>query len=211
MAREIEEREGWFWPKDDIVTWRNLIQIYDLPKWVTQHCKQTRTVFQAGGNAGLFIKGYSEIFDNVYTCEPDYTNFVCLTLNTRDKSNVYRYQACVGKEHELLNMNVDPKHTGASFVQGAGTVPTLRIDDLNLQNVDLIALDVEGFEHNALLGAEETIRKWKPTLCVEWYQPWADRYGFSLEATEAWLAQFGYKFVTNYESDRIYVTDQQGE
>jgi FkbM family methyltransferase len=207
VMKAIEQREGWFWPADDQGCWNTQSSNPNLPDKLAAHCRQHRTAFQAGGNCGVYIKRFAELFDAVYTCEPDVTNFVCLTLNTRDKDNVYRYQCGIGKDHEGIALDTFNNDAGAVHVSGKGNIPVILIDDLNLQNVDLIAIDIEGFEYNALLGAKETLAKWKPTLVIEWYQPWADRYGFTLEATEKFLDQFGYKYVTNYESDRVYVAE----
>ena len=37
----------------------------------------------------------------------------------------------------------------------------------NLQRVDMIKLDIEGAEYDALLGAEATIRRYGPALLIE--------------------------------------------
>lgn len=44
---------------------------------------------------------------------------------------------------------------------------TLRIDDLNLTDVRLIKVDVEGMEESVLIGARQTITRCRPLLCVE--------------------------------------------
>lgn len=207
MVKGIEERQGWFWPQDDQGCWITQSQNPNLPDKLAQHCRQHRTAFQAGGNCGVYIKRFAELFQTVYTCEPDPTNFVCLTLNTRDKGNVFRYQCGVGRDHTGISLTTFNNDAGAVHVAGSGNIPVILIDDLNLQDVDLLALDIEGWEYNALLGAEKTLARWKPTLVVEWYQPWADRYGFTLEETEKFLSQFGYRYETTYETDRVYIAE----
>lgn len=42
-----------------------------------------------------------------------------------------------------------------------------RLDDMNLNRVDFMKLDVEGFERKVLLGAQETIQRCQPVLYVE--------------------------------------------
>lgn len=49
------------------------------------------------------------------------------------------------------------------------TVPTVAIDEMNLPRVDFIKLDVEGHELQAIKGAMETIRKYRPLLWVEYF------------------------------------------
>jgi hypothetical protein len=41
------------------------------------------------------------------------------------------------------------------------------LDSLGIGNVDLIKIDVEGFEVEVILGAHETIRKYKPVIIME--------------------------------------------
>jgi FkbM family methyltransferase len=47
------------------------------------------------------------------------------------------------------------------------SVDTIRIDDLDLTDVGLIKVDVEGHEAAALRGAEGTVRRYRPTMVVE--------------------------------------------
>jgi FkbM family methyltransferase len=48
-------------------------------------------------------------------------------------------------------------------------VPGVRIDDVfcDLQRLDLIKMDIEGFEFSALEGAQATLKRLKPTIIVE--------------------------------------------
>ena len=43
----------------------------------------------------------------------------------------------------------------------------LTLDTLGLERVDLIKLDVEGMEEEALEGAKETIKRCKPVMYIE--------------------------------------------
>jgi hypothetical protein len=49
------------------------------------------------------------------------------------------------------------------------TVPSFRLDDLipPNKNIDLVKIDVEGAEYNALLGATELIQRCHPTMVSE--------------------------------------------
>jgi FkbM family methyltransferase len=120
----------------------------DVPINISKFVKNKDVLLQAGGNAGFYVKKYAEIFKNVYTFEPEPLSFFCLNLNV-NKPNVFKYQACLGDTHELVNLyNAcdTPLGHGGSHVTGTGTTPTLMIDDFNLQVCDLIHLDIEGYE-----------------------------------------------------------------
>jgi hypothetical protein len=59
-------------------------------------------------------------------------------------------------------------------------VPLTTIDkivaELGLPRVDFIKMDVEGSEVNALQGAAETIRKWKPRMAISTEHDWDDQF-----------------------------------
>jgi FkbM family methyltransferase len=61
---------------------------------------------------------------------------------------------------------------------GAGAVPTIALDDyvreLELPRVDFIKLDIEGAELQALQGAEDTLRRFRPRLAIALYHRLAD-------------------------------------
>jgi FkbM family methyltransferase len=59
-------------------------------------------------------------------------------------------------------------------------VKTISIDDWmkknNIQKIDFIKMDIEGAEINALLGAKETLKKYKPKLAISIYHRLSDFY-----------------------------------
>jgi FkbM family methyltransferase len=66
----------------------------------------------------------------------------------------------------------------APFSEQSGTINTLSIDDFVLKNniskVDFIKMDIEGAEPNVLIGAIETIKKFKPKLAIAIYHSMDD-------------------------------------
>jgi FkbM family methyltransferase len=56
---------------------------------------------------------------------------------------------------------------GLNIGHGSTVVKMITVDSLNLSNVDYMKIDVEGAESLVLLGAEKTIRKYKPVICFE--------------------------------------------
>lgn len=122
---------------------------------------------QAGANWGYWPLRLSKIFDTVYTFEPDPVCFSCLCMNTARKTNMYRFQSVLGNERKLVELKRDTDTTGNQTIDGPGPIPTLRIDDLGLQECALIYLDIEGQELNAAKGGLETIERCKPVIIYE--------------------------------------------
>ncbi len=204
LTNLIGERGEYWWPNHDQGCWDYMHSHPDVPEKFATHVPNKGVLVQAGGNVGFYVKKYGEMFDRVYTFEPDPLNFLSLTLNA-DTPNVVKFQACLGNERGLHGLGHWATDVGATHVAGSGILPTLRIDDLGLDACDAIHLDTEGFEYFGLLGAEQTIEKFRPVICIEWWEEWAHRYGVTLEMIETYLARWNYEFVTEYWSDRVYV------
>jgi len=107
------------------------------------------------------------MFDTVYTFEPDPRCFTALAINTSSKDNVVKLQAAVGVAKGLVDLERDADTTGNQSVKPGGIFPTLAIDDLGLESCDLIYLDVEGKEKDAIFGATSTIAEFRPIVAYE--------------------------------------------
>jgi hypothetical protein len=95
-------------------------------------------------------------------------------------------------------------NSGTFQVSGKGTIPVLRIDDLLLESCDLIHLDIEGFEGVALQGAKETIKKFKPIICLE-INGLGKQYGWDENKIYNLLLSLNYKFEIKTESDHLFL------
>lgn len=160
--------------------------------------KTKGVVVQAGGYCGVFPRLLSETFDRVYTFEPDPLNFFCLTLNCQT-DNVVKAQAALYSSHSLINVRRTNAHNkGMNVIEhSAGSfIPSYRIDDLQLDRCDLIALDVEGCEHAILEGAIDTIYQHKPVVTVE----------DTNEKIVYLLSKVGYKEIAKVHRDTVYST-----
>ena len=52
-------------------------------------------------------------------------------------------------------------------INGERSLETVRLDDLNLKKVDIVKIDVEGFELDVIHGAFNTLSKFKPKIIIE--------------------------------------------
>ncbi len=62
-----------------------------------------------------------------------------------------------------------------------------------LHRIDLIKMDVEGHEWQVLLGAKQTLKRFKPILLFEFSKQQWHGAGFSAEQVEDLLSELGYK------------------
>ena len=195
-------RDGWLWPVTDFACWDWLQKEKDLPDKIFKTCNNNRVVVQAGGNCGFYVKRYAELFDRVYTFEPDPQNFFCLSQNV-ENGNVIKFQACLGDTHQLVGLTHKKANVGVGRVEGQGIFPTLKIDDLNLEVCDLIHLDVEGFELFAINGAIETLNRCSPVIALEWLDH-NQHYNVTAEKLLQTLNDHGYKEVAQIYHEKIF-------
>jgi len=149
----------------------------------------SRVCIQAGGCIGLWPALLSRYFEDVYTFEPDSLNYECMKYNLAGINNIHHQQAALGTKPGQCTIQRKEKYENncvAGQVIDGNDVDVITIDSLNLNHVDLIWLDIEGYEVNALQGAIETIKRCRPVIGVEDYRHWKD-YG-NIEP-QNWLAR----------------------
>ena len=165
---------------------------------------------QAGGNLGVFAKYLARSFQSVYVFEPSPELFPKMTANAPEP-NVIRFQAALGESAGLVGTactrrgnKPGPIHEGLTHVAGTGIIPTLRLDDLWLPTLDLLYLDLEGFELYALRGAVQTIAHCRPVIAVEINQN-IGFYGHARDDVRGFIQAQGYQQVRRVQSDEIFV------
>jgi len=135
-----------------------------------KHCDQHRLCLDIGANVGLWSCELVEKFEKVIAFEPVQEFIECYRKNVK-KSNYFMYECALGREESYINMNIVEGNTGHSHIDtnsfGKGSIPLKTLDSFNFNNVDLIKIDVEGFEEEILAGAMETIIRNKPVIVVE--------------------------------------------
>lgn len=195
---------GTLWPADDEDTrWTLILQMADIDA-VYRWCSAFRVVVQAGGNCGLWPKALGERFEIVYTFEPDPVCFRCLCANA-PATNIFKINAALGNDRGCIDLQRNPKRIGSHHVDGAGPIPTFRVDDLALSVCDLIYLDVEGFEKFALLGAADTIGRCRPVIALEDRHS-SERYGVPKGGAVEWIVNsFNYRIAERMRGDVVLV------
>jgi len=183
-------------------------------------------VIDAGANVGLHIVAWAEAVPELtgYAFEPVPSNRELLESNLRrhDLLGRVRVEASalgLSSGSVVLHEADDAAyssvlHTGRRSIVASYEVPVTTVDDYvasnEIQCVDLLKVDVEGYEDSVLEGAQRTISAHAPHLFVEIS---AENHNADPEATIARLKAAGYVpyviadgIVTEYErhDDRFY-------
>lgn len=201
---------GLYWPAYDKEWAQTAFNTIDTLMLAVNRCKERHVAVQAGGCCGVWALELANVFREVYTFEPDLQNFTALVANTATVPNIVKMQAALGDQAALVGIRQDEKQNcGCGRVHFGGIVPTIRIDDLKLPEVDLIALSVEGRELAVLKGAERTIRHRRPVILFE-DKGASARYGVSMGMATKWLEDtVDYKVVTKARSTVIVLPSEQ--
>jgi len=179
---------------------------------VLNACKKKEYFLQAGGHVGVFPIQLARYFTKVVTFEPWRENFDCLARNIdqREISNIDRYCAGLGQVTGCASLVRQKEgNTGSTQIKPTeeGSVAITTIDILNMKGLDLLWLDIEGMELQALEGGRNTIEKFQPLIVLEnnglifsgKFIPEGEP-----ELEEYMLEKFNYKKVTRLMRDDVY-------
>lgn len=195
---------GFLWPSKDTECRKVVFSETAKIDKALKHTDKRNVCVQAGGNCGVFPKHLAPLFTTVYTFEPHPDNFHCLAHNVPE-SNVIKMQAALGERHAMIHLELsehEETNYGAFYMRDGGSIPVLLVDDLDLDACDLLVLDVEGAEAQALRGAAHTIRRFHPVLLLE-EKGLSSKFGEWTGTVEDWCSHQGYKVVERMPRDII--------
>lgn len=171
--------------------------------------KQWRCAVDGGAHVGTWSRYLAARFARVLAFEPAPDTYECLERNTFGLENVARIKAALGAERaagSIVDDTTRPGNTGARYVQPqrGASIEIVRLDDFGLQDLDLLKLDVEGFEAFALAGAAATLERCRPVVIVEEKQ-FGGRYGLEPGTALKLLGELGAREAARVKNDRIFV------
>jgi FkbM family methyltransferase len=140
-------------------------------------------ILDVGANIGLHSIFLSGLVKNglVIAFEPAMPTFKILTKNLERISNILPLNIAANDKTKLTKFHIASdnaysslKDTGRKQIVSTSNVLSVRLDDiimnLELSKIDLVKIDVEGFEKNVLLGMEKVIERYRPVILCEIYQ-----------------------------------------
>ncbi len=137
----------------------------------------------AGANCGTYSLFMSKFCEQVYAFEPDKAALAALRENIaiNNISNISVHDIALGDKNCELDLyiakNGDP--AWSSFAYGGersiyGDHVTVRavkgddiVEELRLKKIDLLKIDVEGYEKKVLQGLKNSINKFRPIIFME--------------------------------------------
>lgn len=170
---------GWYVPDDDQKITFVLSNDTDMlnpsyeGKYREQILKQIpnkRTFVDVGTNVGIWSLPMMHRFETVVSYEPSKQNLECLKANI--PTGIDLREKAVANFQGQADFHQAGKNCGDGKLCRAGInssyqVPVVRLDDEELKEVDLIKIDVQGWEFEVLDGAIELIKKDQPWVIFE--------------------------------------------
>lgn len=181
------------------------------------HVSGRTLAVDGGAHVGSWTFAMAEAgFKAVEAFEPAPDTFECLKENAKEWRQEHMNVSCLvgltrcalGAEPGKMGLKEDGKYaggnTGGRYLHGDGDVMVRPLDVYNLDVLDFLKLDVEGFELFALRGARTTLLRCKPVVLIEDKHRMAHRYNQQPGAAGAFLMDLGMIEIGSVGADRFF-------
>lgn len=193
-------------PKNRVLVGGKLTYQWKKQVMAMGHCTRFRSAVDIGAHCGLWSMHLAERFDMVHAFEPVELHRACFLKNVSslDVGSVILYPVALGEKEGTCTITTTDTSSGDSRITGEGEIPVHMLDSYALEDVDFIKVDCEGYEYQSLKGAEETLKRCRPTVCVE-QKPHILARNFGIKGTPAvdYLISLGAKVVDHRSGDYV--------
>lgn len=159
-----------------------------------------------GAHVGLWSRVMAIAFEKVTAFEPLAEHVACFERNVQ-APHVTLHPVALAERAGELRFAADAVNSGNAAVSDSGeAVTALTLDSFRLKGIDLIKIDVEGFEVPVISGGEKTLKREKPAVIVE-QKPngSAERYGRGTTDAVELLRSWGAEVVWEIGGDFLLV------
>ena len=171
--------------------------------WPYVSTQTLRTAIDIGGHEGKWTSRWHERVEKIETFEPNPDILPTLKKNTNTLKNCTIHEVALGDTTGNVSMQYET-HTGTCHITDYnGSINLRTLDSYNFQDVDIIKIDVEGFEVPVLQGAKQTILSQRPWIQIEGNSA-GKRYGRSKLDILNLLHSWGMKRVVKLWPDQIW-------
>ena len=151
---------------------------------VNEEIRSGMKIIDIGSNIGYYAILESRLVGKsgkIFSIEPSPTNFELLkeNLELQNEKNFELYNLAIGDKNEEIEFLISKKSNwskikGKTDIVGENEVIKVSSKTLDefceqnkIENIDLIRMDVEGYEFNIINGAEKILKKFKPIIMIE--------------------------------------------
>ena len=172
-----------FWYRDDdkYIGQRIALQKYEEYEslLILRNVNINSIAIDIGANIGYYTLLLAKICKKVYAIEPDKMCFEILKKNVEENKlkNVILINKAVSDKKEKVEFFVDSENYGNGRIKiqrdcfGLPRNDVVLCDSLDniliKEKIDLIKIDVQGWEAKVIMGAKKIIKKYKPIMFLE--------------------------------------------
>jgi len=206
--KNLQKINDWYLPKNEkhLVKYIKRENGYqaDCRTHALKHVRDFNLAVDVGAHIGLWAKELAEKFNIIYCFEPIENHREALRLNLKDKTNYHLAPYALGEKEALVDFDYDAENTGHTRVKegSSGSYQVKTLDSYELPCCDFIKLDCEGYEYFALLGAKQTILKFRPIINIE--QKKATYSNINQYSACELLESWGMKLLSRYKDEFVY-------
>ena len=153
--------------------------------FLERNLKQDSVFIDVGSNYGWHSIMSSNLCNEIYSFEPqNYVyNIQKENINQNNIKNIKLLNYGIGNTNEHVNMSpinyADNVNVGDLSVGTGGEEIEIRtLDSLNLGRIDIVKIDVQGYEKFVLEGGINTISEYKPILIIELEDHQLRKFGY---------------------------------
>ena len=168
-------------------------------KYCESQTKKMKTVIDVGAWCGTWAKAIEPFAKKVIAFEPDKTHFECLQRNCT--VNCTPRMEAVGAQLQEVSLTED-NFTQAKRVDEKGNIRMITLDHMAYEDVDMIKIDVEGYEMEVLKGATKTLESVK-YLMIELNNN-TKKYGSNNIEVEKHIVSLGFKVLMDHWPDKVF-------
>ena len=161
-----------------------------------------------GAYIGDTILDYINTYNNykkIYCYEITLETMAKLKNNLSKYNNIIYRNKAVANDNTIMYLKESSINSSANQVDSNGTieVESINLDNDILEKIDIIKMDIEGGEYNALIGCKNHIINDKPTLLISVYHNNEDLWKLPKLINE----YNNYDFYLRYYSNYIFPTE----
>lgn len=181
-----------------------------------RHCKGDRLAVDVGAHRGMWTGFMAAYFDRVIAIEPHEEHLAHLESTAHELAEVHPadieiLQCAVGLDESRGRLASHGDNDGQYHVEHEehGPLHLYSLDHLaqiyGWYEPDLVKLDIEGLEFDALMGAQLLIETYFPVLVIELEPTLLARYGAEVEDVAVLLTRHNYQHVHTSHRDAVFV------
>ena len=203
----IEKVNGFWVPSNDvhIQDWKSgkpftqnkcLLGFID---YCEQENKKFNHILDIGAWVGTWSMAMNKFCGGLVAFEPDALHYECLVKNVSE--DIETHQLAVGSEQKMISLS-QGDFTQERRVVSDGTIPMVTVDSMKIDDIDMIKIDVEGYEMEVLKGARESLKNTQ-YLMIELNNN-TKKYGSNNIEVEEYIKSLGFKILMDHWPDKVF-------